>query len=68
MASRTEVRATWNCSHSWRSAGRRSPAWSSPERIESVMRSRISSATVRRSTGPKGVETVMIEGALGPMD
>ena len=58
MASRTEVLATWNCSHSCRSAGRRSPAWSSPERIESAMRSLISSATVRRSTGPKEVERV----------
>ena len=62
MASRTDVRATWNCSHSWRSAGSRWPAWSSPERMESVMRSRISSATVRRSTGPNGVDTVMLVG------
>jgi hypothetical protein len=45
------VRATPNCSHSWRSAGIGLPGASSPLWIASNRRVRISADTVVRATG-----------------
>ena len=58
MASRTDVRATPNCSHNCRSAGTALPGCNSPVRIASSSWSRISDEMVRRLTGANGVFTV----------